>query len=83
MLPHAICIAVRRHKNQHGVTQERLARLDDRSNAGPRWNALLNGRRLMALEDVAFLMLHSPDALPTRDAVTTLPAVAEKDEPAD
>ena len=82
VLQHAICIAVRRHKNQHGVTQERLARLDDRSNAGPRWNALLNGRRLMTLEVVAFLPLHFPDALPARDAVTTLLAVAEKDKPA-
>ena len=81
MLQHAICIAVRRHKNEHGVSQERVARLDARSNAMNRWNAMLNGRTLMSLEDIAFLMLHFPDALPKREAVTTLLAVAENTAP--
>jgi len=78
VLQHAIYIAVRRHKNDQGMTQERLASLDDRSNSQPRWNAMLNGRRLMSLEDIAFLLLHFPEALPTASDVSTLLAVAEK-----
>lgn len=77
VLQHAICVAVRRHP-QSRLLRQRLVELDGRSNASARWNALLSGRRLMSLEDVAFLLLHVADALPERDAVSTLLAVAGK-----
>ena len=82
VLQHAICIAVRRrNQQQRGLLIERLARLDDRSNAASRWNAMLEGRRLMSLEDLAFLLLHFPQVVPEWEAVTTLLTVAEKEEP--
>jgi hypothetical protein len=78
VLQHAVCAAVRRHP-QYRLLWQRLVEMDVRSNASLRWNALLSGRRLMNLEDVAFLLMHFPDALPKGDAVKTLLAVAGKD----
>ena len=80
VLQHAVCVAVHRHP-QYRLLWQRLVGMDVRSNAGLRWNALLSGRRLMNLEDVASLLLHFPDALPERDAVRTLLAVAAKHVP--
>ena len=77
VLQHAVCAAVRRHP-QYRLLRQRLAESDGRSNASARWDAVLSGRRLMNLEDVACLLLHAPDALPERDAVSTLLAVAGK-----
>jgi hypothetical protein len=76
VLQHALCIAVRRHERDHGVPRARLAQLDGRPNAESRWNAVLTGRRLMTMEDVALLLLHCPDAFPAPRAVAALLAAA-------
>jgi len=78
VLQHAVCVAVRRDP-QYRLLRQRLVEMDVRSNASLRWDALLSGRRLMALEDVAFLLLHFSGALPEGDAVKTLLAVAGKE----
>ena len=77
VVQHAICISTRRDKTRKDITQEALARLDARSSAFGRWNDVLNGRVAMNLEDLAHLMLHVPDALPSQQDIVTLLQVAE------
>lgn len=86
VVQHAIAVSVRRWKNAHGkMTQDQLATLD-KADGRPgsnviEWNARLNGRRTITLADIAVIIRHLPEAMPTEDFISTLLRVAEKEMP--
>lgn len=86
VMQNAICLFVRTAKNlpQYGpdgdrvLTQEQLARLDDRPDSQKRWNARLCGRANLTTSDIATLMRILPDALPDEREIRVFLDVAEK-----
>lgn len=78
VLQHAIAVSVRQYKNEHGVTQDALGRLDGRPDATNKWNARLNGRIGLTMKDLAVLVTFLPGALPAEDDMRLLLDVAEK-----
>lgn len=78
VLHHAIAVSVRRYKNDQGITQEALAKRDDRPDAVRKWNARLNGRIGLTMKDLAVLVQVLPGAMPSEATVRQLLSVAEK-----
>ncbi len=85
LVHHAYAIRILRFKNghlQHGsnktITQRWLAERDTRDgDALNAWNARLNGRRNLSMQDIALLHTHLPDCLPNQQFIDDLLAVVE------
>lgn len=73
-----ICLWVRRHKNEVGKTQDFLAANDERGDGASKWNARLNGRIPLTMQDYATLLRILPDALPAPWEIQPFLDAAEK-----
>ena len=80
VMQNVIVLAVREHKNLHGVPQEELARRDPRTGSLKMWNARLCGRANLTTQDIATLMMVLPDAMPSEATVRRFIEVAEGSE---
>jgi hypothetical protein len=76
VIQNAICVSVRKFKNEKGIAQEVLAREDKRSDSLKKWNARLCGRQPLSLQDIAVLMTVVAGALPTEAELSIFLQVA-------
>lgn len=78
VVQNVICLWVRRHKNEVGKTQDFLAANDARGDGASKWNARLNGRIPLTMQDYATLLRILPDALPAPWDIQPFLDAAEK-----